>query len=291
MYIIYLLTFLIFITIFSLTFFELLYLYSKRSFLTAINKQEKIETTHSLKRLAQTLNWPEGILLPKIFNYSQIEKLLTKAGKPFDLTIVEFITLHRLLGDITFLMALFLLLVSGELVKGLILGIIFWLALTYLPITWLKIIGSRRVHRFNYNFSTFIDMLALTVDAGMNFENALFFTTNKFQGVLYEEFKYVETEMSYGHSLDKALRHLQQRIDSVDLKRFITAIKQAKQLGTPLADVLAIQSKLILTSRIQRAEELSRTASVKISIPLVFFIFPALLILYLVPAILQFMGV
>jgi tight adherence protein C len=289
MYIIYLLTFLIFIAIFSLTFFELLYLYSKRSFLATINKQEKVEVAHSLKRLAQKLNWSKGVLLSKIFNYSQVEELLIKGGRPFDLTIAEFMTLHRLLGDIAFSMAILLLLASGGLVKGLILGIIFWLALVYLPITWLKMIGSRRVRRFNYNFSTFIDMLALTVNAGMNFENALFFTTDKFRGVLYEEFKYVETEMSYGHSLDKALRHLQQRIDSVDLKRFITAIKQAKQLGTPLAEVLAIQSKLILTSRIQRAEELSRTASVKISIPLVFFIFPALLILYLVPAILQFM--
>ncbi len=291
MFIIYLLTFLIFITIFTLSFFELSYFYSKKLFLQTAGETSSPLPKNTWKKLAQKLNYSENSFLIKIFTYDYLEQLLRQSGQPSNLTVKEFISLYKLLNHLTLPIALFIVVSANNLFTGLILGIIFWSIIIYLPIIHLRIIANRRVREFNYNFSAFIDMLALTVNAGMNFENALFFTADKFTGIIKKEFKYVQTEVSYGHSLNTALSNLQQRINSVDLKRFITAVKQATQLGTPLSEVLNIQSKLILTSRIQRAEELSRTASVKISIPLVFFIFPALLILYLVPAILQFMGV
>ena len=290
MNIIYIITFFIFITTFTFVFFELLYFYSKKSYLKTINNNHNTNSLNPLKRLSKKLDWSPGLILPKIFNYQHIETLLHKSGKPFGLTIYNFITLHRMLGDIALIIAIILIIFSGNILYSIIIYSLLWLLTVYLPILWLKALISRRVRAFNYNFSTFIDMLSLTVTAGMNFENALFFTTDKFKGVIHEEFKNVQHEINYGYSLEKSLANLNSRIDSIDLKRFTTAMKQAKQLGTPTSQALTIQSNLILTSRIQKAEELSRTASVKISIPLVFFIFPALLILYLVPAILQFMG-
>ncbi len=283
------LTILIFLILTFSIFFELLYRFSKHSYLNKLNQGQFSKKISSLKRFAQKLNWSQGILLPKIFNYRHIELLLHKSGQPFGLTIKNFISLHRFLGDLSLLFLSPLLFLSGSFLSGIIIYCLLWLLIVYLPILWLKALTTRRKKEFDYHLSTFIDMLSLSVNAGMNFENALFFTTSKFKGVISEEFKHVQQEVSYGNSIEKSLDNLGKKIDSIDLKRFVTAVKQSKKLGTPMSKTLAIQSKLILTSRIQRAEELSRTASVKISIPLVFFIFPALLILYLVPAMLQFM--
>jgi tight adherence protein C len=283
------LTILIFTTLTFSIFFEILYAFSKRSYLQKISLKNSPHKINPLKRLAKKLNWQQGIVLPKIFNYSNIETLLHKSGQPFELTIKHFITLHRLLGDLAFLFLLLSTIFSENILPSILINLFLWLAIVYLPILWLKALIARRNKEFNYHLSTFIDMLSLSVNAGMNFENALFATTDKFKGAIHEEFKQVQHEIAYGKSLEKSLDSLSKKIESIDLKRFVTAVKQSKKLGTPMSQTLAIQSKLILTSRIQKAEELSRTASVKISIPLVFFIFPALLILYLVPALLQFM--
>ena len=283
------LTILIFLITFLSVFFELSYRQSKKAWLQSLKNKDTLPTTNSLKRLAEKLNWPAGVVLPTIFNYKHIQILLQKSGRPFNLTIKNFITLHRLLSDFGLLLAIFVFFTTGNHWTGLFLAITFWFLLAYLPVLWLKALINRRTQNFNRYFSSFIDMLSLTVNAGMSFENALFFVADKFTGIIHEEFKYVQYEMNFGHSLKTALENLSSRLDSTDLKRFVTAINQSKTLGNPISKTLETQSKLILTSRIQKAEELSRTASIKISLPLVFFIFPALLILYLVPAILQFM--
>ncbi len=284
------LTILIFLITFLSVFFELSYRQSKKAWLQSLKSKNTLPTTNSLKHLAEKLNWPAGVVLPTIFNYKHIQTLLQKSGRPFNLTIKNFITLHRLLSDFGLLLAILVFFITDNNWTGLFLAIIFWFLLAYLPILWLKALINRRTQNFNHHFGSFIDMLSLTVNAGMSFENALFFVADKFTGIIHEEFKYVQYEMNFGHSLKTALENLSSRLDSTDLKRFITAINQNKALGNPISKTLETQSKLILTSRIQKAEELSRTASIKISLPLVFFIFPALLILYLVPAILQFMA-
>ncbi len=283
------LTILTFLITFLSVFFELSYRQSKKAWLQSLKNKDTLPITNSLKRLAEKLNWPAGVVLPTIFNYKHIQILLQKSGRPFNLTIKNFITLHRLLSDFGLLLAILVFFTIGNHWTGLFLAITFWFLLAYLPVLWLKALINRRTQTFNHYFSSFIDMLSLTVNAGMSFENALFFVADKFTGIIHEEFKYVQYEMNFGHSLKTALENLSSRLDSTDLKRFVTAINQSKTLGNPIGKTLETQSKLILTSRIQKAEELSRTASIKISLPLVFFIFPALLILYLVPAILQFM--
>ena len=283
------LTILIFLITFLSVFFELSYRQAKKQWLQSLKNKNSLPATNPFKRLAEKLNWSAGIILPTIFNYQHIQTLLQSSGRPFNLTIKNFITLHRLLGDFALLLAIFVFLGTDNHWSGLFLAIMFWLLLTYLPILWLKSLISRRTKIFNQQFGSFVDILSLTVNAGMGFENALFFVAEKFTGIIHEEFKYVQYEMNFGHSLKTALENLNSRLDSNDLKRFVSAINQSKVLGNPISKTLETQSKIILTSRIQKAEELSRTASIKISLPLVFFIFPALLILYLVPAILQFM--
>ena len=93
--------------------------------------------------------------------------------------------------------------------------------------------------------------------------------------------------MEWGRSLEEVLSELKTVIPNLDFNHFLRSVVRAKSLGVSLQQTLVIQGELLRTCRRQRAEELSRTASVKISIPLVLFIFPTLLIIYIGSGILQ----
>ena len=94
-------------------------------------------------------------------------------------------------------------------------------------------------------------------------------------------------ELNWGRSLEAVFTDLSLEIKDEDFQHFLKSVIRAKKLGVSLSETLIIQAELLRTRRRQKAEELSRTASVKISVPLVLFIFPALLIIYIGPGILQ----
>jgi tight adherence protein C len=100
----------------------------------------------------------------------------------------------------------------------------------------------------------------------------------------------LKERMELGQSLEQALNSFSARFESQEINNFVLAVRQAKTLGVSVAETLKIQSDSLRTRRRQRAEEKARLASVKIALPLVLLIFPALLIIYLVPAFLQFTG-
>ncbi len=241
-----------------------------------------------LKKLAKNFQAERDLLWPLLWPKDVLNSLLTRAGQPQKLAVKDIYALQRLL--------LILAIPTVVLIWWLFSQTTFWLMLLlivfilgYWPIFVLKLLTKKRRRDFQYSFNYFIDTVYLLVNAGMNFEKALFLSAKKFPGALQEEFLITEQEFIYGSPLDLALDNLGQRMDLPEVKKFITAIKQSAKLGIPLERVLALQAEIIMTNRLQRAEELSRTAAIKISFPLVFFIFPALLILYLAPAILQFL--
>lgn len=159
----------------------------------------------------------------------------------------------------------------------------------FIPDLYIQIKKEKRQELLQSDVHYFIDMLAITLDTGMNIERALEYVTTNMKGALAKEVKTKLNGFNYGLSLEKILDDLYNYIPVDEFKRFISSIKQAKQLGVSLSKTLEIQSQLIQSHKLQKAEELSRTASVKISIPLVLFIFPALLIIYIGPAILKFL--
>lgn len=152
---------------------------------------------------------------------------------------------------------------------------------------WLKIERKRALKSLKRDVPYFVDMLAITLDTGMNLDQALLHVADHMQGELAHQIRQELKLYHVGYSLETILENLMRRIPAEDFKRFISAIHQAKRLGVSLAQTLAIQAELLQRLKLQKAEQLSRTAGVKISIPLVLFIFPALLIIYLGPAILQ----
>jgi len=129
-----------------------------------------------------------------------------------------------------------------------------------------------------------LDLLTISVEAGLGFDAALIKVTEKLKGPLSDEFKRAASEQRVGKSRQEALRGINDRVDQRELKNFISAIIQADQLGVSMSKVLRIQSEQMRGERRQRAEEKAAKAPILIMLPTIGCIFPSLFIVILAPA-------
>ena len=132
-----------------------------------------------------------------------------------------------------------------------------------------------------------MDLLTICVEAGLGFDAAMAKVAEKWDNEISKAFARAVQEMQLGKLRRNAMRNMAYSLDVPDLTSFVAAIIQADQLGVSIAKVMRIQSEQMRMKRRQRAEEKARQAPVKIMIPLVFFIFPTILIVLLGPAVLQ----
>ncbi len=132
-----------------------------------------------------------------------------------------------------------------------------------------------------------LDLLTICVEAGLGFDAAMSKVGEKWDNELSLAFTRTVQEMQLGKSRREALRDMANGADVPDMTSFVAAIIQADQLGVSMVKVMRIQSEQMRMKRKQRAEEKARQAPVKIMIPLVFFIFPTILIVLLGPAYFQ----
>ena len=130
-----------------------------------------------------------------------------------------------------------------------------------------------------------IDILSISVEAGMGFDAAVGYTMRKIKGPLAEEFSKTLNEIRLGKPRLEALDDLGNRTGVDDLKIFITAVVHASRLGGSITNTLRIQADSIRVRRRQRAQEQAMKAPIKIVFPLVLFIFPALFVVLLGPAV------
>jgi tight adherence protein C len=130
-----------------------------------------------------------------------------------------------------------------------------------------------------------LDLLTISVEAGLGFDAALAKVVEKMQGPLVDEFRQALAEIRMGRTRRDALRDVAKRADAQAINNFIGAIVQAEQLGVPIAKVLQIQSQQLRIERRQRAEEAAAKAPVKMLFPMVGCIFPTIFIVILGPAI------
>jgi tight adherence protein C len=135
-----------------------------------------------------------------------------------------------------------------------------------------------------------IDLLTISVEAGMGFDAAVGYTMRKIKGPLAEEFAKTLNEIRLGKPRLEALEDLGNRTGVEDLKTFVTAVVHASRLGSSITNTLRIQADSIRVRRRQRAQEQAMKAPVKMVFPLVFFIFPALFVVILGPALISIMG-
>ena len=135
-----------------------------------------------------------------------------------------------------------------------------------------------------------LDLLTISVEAGLGFDAALAKVVEKMEGPLVDEFGQALAEVRMGRTRRDALRDVANRADARPVANFIGAIVQAEQLGVPIAKVLQIQSQQLRVERRQRAEEAAAKAPVKMLFPMVGCIFPTIFIVILGPAVVTVMG-
>lgn len=129
-----------------------------------------------------------------------------------------------------------------------------------------------------------LDLLSISVKAGLGFDAAVDRVAREIGGPLGEELRRMLREMQLGRSRHEALRQLGDRNDVPDLQSFVLAMIQADIFGISISRVLEVQSDEMRTRRRQRAEEQAQKVPVKILFPVIFCIFPALFVVILGPA-------
>ena len=161
-------------------------------------------------------------------------------------------------------------------------------ALGYLvPGIWLGSKIKRRQDDVQKALPDALDLLTICVEAGLDFVSSMQKVAEKWDNELSAAFMRTVQEMQLGKLRREALRNMANSMDVPDVTSFVAAIVQADALGVSMAKVMRIQSDTMRMKRRQRAEEKARQAPVKMMLPLVFFIFPTILIVLLGPAVIQ----
>lgn len=141
-----------------------------------------------------------------------------------------------------------------------------------------------RRERLRRDLPDALDLLSISVEAGLAFDAALSQVARNTTGPLAQEFSRVLQEMQIGMSRSNALRTLGERSNAPELRGFVTAMIQADTFGIPIAKVLRVQAKDLRSKRAQHAEEKAQRIPVKILFPLIFCILPCLFVIVIGPA-------
>lgn len=239
----------------------------------------------TIQRLAKARRRQEGGLI------ARIDSKLERAGYPGGLRGADWVGV-KLLSLIAFTVIFFLLalLLTGTVVLGFFFAVA-GAAVGYIaPEFWLGRKMRARSYAMVLQLPDALDLLTISVEAGLGFDAALAKVVEKMEGPLIDEYRQALAEVRMGRARRDALRDVASRADAQPVSNFIGAIVQAEQLGVPIAKVLAIQSNQLRIERRQRAEEAAAKAPVKMLFPMVGCIFPTIFIVILGPAIVKVMG-
>lgn len=211
----------------------------------------------------------------------EYERRLAQAGHPGGITPAGFITGKYLLT--------FFSLLLGLISRSFLILAVLILAGLLAPDLFLKANEKKRKNTMLKNLPDVLDLINVSVEAGLGFDAALQKVVDKTRGPLTQEFEHTLSEINIGKPRREALRDMADRVQVDDITTFLGSIIQADQLGVSITNVLRIQSQQVRNNRRMRAEEAAQKAPIKILIPLVLFIFPTILVVLLGPAILTIM--
>lgn len=220
---------------------------------------------------------------------SNSEKLriqLIEAGSPSKLGVTEFMGLKVVLAGLLSGLVFLLVAASGVPLMQMILFPTVIGVLGYMmPGIWLSRKTKERKKEIQMSLADAIDLLTISVEAGLGFDPALQRVAEKWDNELTWEFRRMLHEMRIGKSRREAMRELATRCNVDDLNVFVSSIIQADQLGVSITQVLRTQSRQLRIRRRQRAQEQAQKAPIKMLFPMAFLIFPALYVVILGPAI------
>ena len=221
------------------------------------------------------------------------EKRLALAGNPGNLRVADWLGIKAVAAVIGGILFIFLFGVVGLMglppVLRILMGGIGLMFGYTIPEFWLGGRVKKRQHLILLQIPDALDLLTISVRAGLGFDAALGKVVEKLEGPLTEEFRRALAEVRVGKPRREALRDIVPRTEVPPLTNFIGAIIQAEQLGVSISKVLQVQSEQLRIERRQRAEEMAAKAPIKMLFPLVGCIFPSLFIIILGPALILIM--
>jgi len=237
-------------------------------------------------------------LLRQVAGYSQHLPLLglkeryahqlERAGLRFDLSADEFLALK--VGALILAIGLALVFYVTVIQSWLVVAVIVFLGFV-LPDIRLSAAVQKQEHAFLRALPGFLDLLALSVEAGMGFDSAVLRLTEVLEpGPLIWRFQTFLRSMNVGKTRTEALKEMAQKVDLPDFTSFTNVVVQATDTGASMGPVLRTASAEMLTRRFDRAEKAAHELPIKILLPLFIFVFPATFLMILGPVYFQFMS-
>jgi tight adherence protein C len=222
--------------------------------------------------------------------HKRVDQLLIYAGSPPGWDAERVISLKIVGGIGGGVLGLFLgglVSFGGSLVD--IFMIAFMALLGYLlPGSYIGAMAKNRQKDIRRSLPDVMDLLTISVEAGLGFDAALAQVVRNVPGPLAEEIARLLQEMQIGVSRSDSFRHLAERTDVDELNAFVLSMVQADLFGVSIGNVLRAQSRELRQKRRQRAEEIAMKIPVKIIFPVIFCVLPALFIVILGPGMIRF---
>lgn len=157
------------------------------------------------------------------------------------------------------------------------------------PLVILRNRARRRLEQIDYETPELIDVLVVTVEAGLGLSGSLQVASERLRGPLGEEMRLALQEQSLGLQTTEALRNVLQRADTPAMRAFVRSIVQGEALGVSTGEIMRNLASEMRKRRRAAAEERAQKAPIKILFPLAFLIFPAMFVVLLGPAVFQFL--
>jgi len=225
----------------------------------------------------------------KVDTASQLKKELAQAGNPGGLTATEFNVLKIILMIVPAPLFAGIGIVAGIPIKNLGIGTLVIFIIGFLgPRIYLQRLVEFRKYMIQKSLPDVLDLLCVSVEAGLGFDIALAKLISKFKGPIAEELRVVLQEMQMGRTRKEALKAMADKMDVPDLSSFISAVVQADQLGVSVSKILKVQSAQVRLKKRQRAEQLAMQAPVKMLFPMVGCIFPTIMVVLLGGVVFEF---
>lgn len=244
------------------------------------------------KKVKSLMDKGKGYFSKNLSNEEEekLEKKLLQMGNPLNITVAEFqlyIFLIKVCIPIIFgiygkLAGLGIGGIVGVFIFGLVLGL-------FIPNYYINAKINNRYKKALKEFPDFLDLLTVSLEAGLGFDLALNKVISKSNGVLSAEFHTCLEEIRIGKTRREALIGVKERLDFDTIKSLVNSILQAEKLGMSMVQIFRIKSQEEREKRRQRAEEEAMKAPIKILFPLVLCIFPSIFIVILGPVLLQIM--
>jgi tight adherence protein C len=239
------------------------------------------ETTRPLGRLAERLGEAALVRLPFIKPLPASQ--LRAAGK-YDLTAERFHG-YRILATLGVGGLVILTGIAGSSGVVVLLGLITAFMVWFLPAAAIRTRGQQRLDRIDRDLPELIDVLAVTVESGMGFGSSFQLLVGRFEGPLGDELRLTTQEQTMGLSSEAALDNMLIRCDTPSVRAFVRSVRQGEELGVSIGATLRNVATEVRKRRRAQARERAQRAPLKLLFPLVFLIFPAMLLVIMFPTV------